>query len=199
MAKRVPQQAPVAVQASEINPEDLKAKIESILYCIPDGVTVEKLSARLGLSQHGTVKEVLAQMEQEFAGKRGIQLVTENGSWKFKVPDEHIQIVRDVAEPEFDKSITETLAYIAWRGGSRQCDVVRVRSNKAYNHIKLLIEKGFIESSKAGLSKWLEPTKKFYEYFKLQHGQKLDAGVVGDKIPVDVQRAIEAGMKALFG
>ncbi len=197
MAKRIPQ-APVAVQASEINPEDLKAKIESILYCIPDGVTVEKLGARLGLSQHGRVKEVLEGMQSEYTGKRGIQLVTENGIWKFKVPDEHIQIVKDVAEPEFDKSIMETLAYIAWRGGSRQCDVVRVRSNKAYNHIKLLVEKGFIESSKAGLSKWLEPTKKFYEYFKLQHGQKLDAGV-RDKTPVDVQRAIEAGMKALFG
>ncbi len=197
MAKRVPQ-APAAVQASEINPEDLKAKIESILYCIPAGVTAEKLSERLGISQQARVKSILESMQSEYAGKRGIQLVTENGAWKFKVPDEHIQIVKDVAEPEFDKSVTETLAYIAWRNGSRQCDVVRVRSNKAYNHIKLLIEKGFIESSKAGLSKWLEPTKKFYEYFHLQQGQKLDAGI-SNKTPADVQRAIEAGMKALFG
>ena len=197
MAKPKFPASPAAIE-QDFNPEDLKAKIESILYCIPDGVAVEKLGARLGLSQHGKIKEVLEQMQSEYAGKRGIQLVAENGAWKFKVPDEHIQMVRDVAEPEFDKSITETLAYIAWRGGSRQCDVVRVRSNKAYNHIKLLIEKGFIESSKAGLSKWLEPTKKFYEYFKLQQGQKLDAGI-GEKTPVDVQRAIEAGMKALFG
>jgi segregation and condensation protein B len=197
MAKKIIPAQPATVE-QEFNPEDLRAKIESILYCIPDGVAVEKLGERLGLSQHGKVKAVLLQMQQEYASKRGIQVVNENNIWKFKVPDEHIQIVKDVAEPEFDKSVVETLAYIAWRGGSRQCDVVRVRSNKAYNHIKLLIEKGFIESSKAGLSKWLEPTKKFYEYFKLQQGQKLDAGI-GEKTPVDVQRAIEAGMKALFG
>lgn len=198
MAKsKVPQQiAEVQTAGDTISDEELKAKIESILYCIPDGVTIDKLGEKLAIIHRGRIKEVLEQMRSEYAGRRGIQLVSESNMWKFKVPDEHIQIVRDVAEPEFDKSVLETLAYIAWRSGSRQCDVVRVRSNKAYNHIKLLIEKGFIESSKAGLSKWLEPTKKFYEYFKLQHGQKLETPNVSSTNPDEI---IAAGMKALFG
>ncbi len=198
MAKpKVPKQiAEVRTAGDEIGDEDLKAKIESILYCIPDGVTIDKLGERLAIIQRGRIKEVLEQMQSEYAGRRGIQLVSENNMWKFKVPDEHISIIRDVAEPEFDKSVLETLAYIAWRSGSRQCDVVRVRSNKAYNHIKLLIEKGFIESSKAGLSKWLEPTKKFYEYFKLQQGQKLETPNVSSTNPDEI---IAAGLKALFG
>ncbi|MBI4095387.1 MAG: SMC-Scp complex subunit ScpB [DPANN group archaeon] len=198
MAKqKVPQQV-ADVQASEdINEEELKARLEAILYCIPDGVTIEKLGERLGIAQRGKIKDILVQIQNERAGKRGVQLVNESNLWKFKVPDEYMPIVKDIATPELEKSVLETLAYVAWRGGSRQCDVVRVRSNKAYNHIKLLIEKGFIESSKAGLSKWLEPTKKFYEYFKLQQGQKLE--VPGGLNESNADEVIAAGMKALFG
>lgn len=195
--QKVPQQvAEIQATGDELSNEELKARIEAILYCIPDGVTIDKLGEKLGVIQRGKIKAVLIQVQQEYAGKRGIQLVNDSNLWKFKVPDEFIPVVKNIAEPEFDKSVLETLAYIAWRSGSRQCDVVRVRSNKAYSHIKLLIEKGFIESSKAGLSKWLEPTKKFYEYFKLQHGQKLEVPGLNE---ANADEIIAAGLKALFG
>ncbi len=180
----------------EISSEELKARIEAILYCVTDGVTIEKLGEKLSVIQRGKIKDILLELQKEHEGKHGVQLVNDNNAWKFKVRDEYIPVIKDVAEPEFDKSVLETLAYIAWRSGSRQCDVVRVRSNKAYNHIKLLIEKGFVESSKAGLSKWLEPTKKFYEYFKLQQGQKLEVPGLAE---AGTNEIIEAGMKVLFG
>ncbi len=182
-----------AQQAGE-SPQAIKAKIESILFCVPQGVSVDTLAKKINFP-HETVRNILVELQKDFESRPGLKIVFEDNLWKFKIPDENIQLVKDVAEPEIDKSILETLAYIGWRGGSRQCDVVRVRSNKAYAHIKYLVEKGFIESSKSGLSKWLQPTKKFYEYFSIQQGQKLP---VEEKPATNVPEDISAAMNALF-
>ncbi len=169
---------------------EVKAKIESVIYCVPDGVTVDALANKLNLGLKGDVLKILEDLQADYEKKTvGIRLVQDGERWKFSIPAEHISLVLDAALPEFDRSILETLAYIGWRGGSRQCDVVRVRSNKAYKHIKLLIEKGFIESSKSGLSKWLQPTKKFYEYFNIKSNQKLP-------IPKEVEEKLEEAEKA---
>lgn len=162
----------------------LKAKIESILFCIPEGVTVDILANKLNLGMKDDIKKHLEKIKQDRDSGPGIKLVQDGEFWKFRIPDEHTDLVREAAIPEFDLSVMETLAYIAWRNGSRQCDVVRVRSNKAYNHIKLLREKGFIESHKSGLSKWLQPTRKFYEYFKVNPGEKLP-------VPEEVEKRLE--------
>ena len=169
---------------------EIKAKIESVIYCVPDGVTIDALANKLNLGLKAHVDKLLRELQKEYEIRKGsIQLIQDGSRWKFSIPNEHTSLVLDAALPEFDKSILETLAYIGWRGGSRQCDVVRVRSNKAYNHIKLLIEKGFIESHKSGLSKWLQPTKKFYEYFNVKSNQKLP-------IPKEVEEKLVEGEKA---
>ena len=167
----------------------IRAKIESILFVIPEGVSIEVLANKLNLGLKDEVRKHLEKMKAEYDAKQGIKLVQDGDLWRFKIPDEHTELVREAATPEFDISILETLAYIAWRNGSRQCDVVRVRSNKAYNHIKLLREKGFIESHKSGLSKWLQPTRKFYEYFKINPGEKL-------AVPEEVEKRLEEAEKS---
>lgn len=177
-----------AIENEEI--KVLKAKIESILFCIPEGVTVDLLAHKVNMAGTAAIQWALSELQKDYETKGGLKIFSDDkGVWKFKVPDEHIPIVQEAAEPEFDRAVIETLAYIAWRNGSRQCDVVRVRGNKAYNHIKLLKEREFIESHKSGLSKWLEPTKKFYEYFHLKQGEKLP-------VPEEVVKAAEEAEKA---
>jgi len=155
--------------------EDIKAKIEAILFCLPQGISTRTLAQKLNLGSTGRVKNVLRELQEEYAARRaGLEIVEEGGLWKFKVPDKFLDLIKDAAEPEFEMAVLETLAYIAYRRGARQCDVVRVRSNKAYGHIRELIERGFLTAEKSGLSKFLRPTKKFYEYFQLKPGQKIE-------------------------
>lgn len=170
---------------------ELKAKIESVLFCIPEGVTADLLAHKVNMSSKEKIQSALSELQKDYEMREGgLKIISdEKGVWRFKVPDEHIPFIQTAAEPEFDRAVLETLAYIAWRGGSRQCDVVRVRGNKAYNHIKLLKEKGFIESHRSGLSKWLELTKKFNEYFNLKQGEKLP-------VPEDVEKIAEETEKA---
>ena len=117
---------------------ELKAKIESILFCIPEGITIDLLAHKVNMAGTSAIQWALSELQKDYES-RGLKIICDDkGVWKFKVPDEHIPIVQEAAEPEFDTAVLETLAYIAWRNGSRQCDVVRVRGNKAYNHIRLL-------------------------------------------------------------
>ena len=103
-----------------------------------------------------------------------LKIINQDSTWRMAVKDEHIETVQDVAQPEISKAVLETLAYIAHKKSIRQADVVRIRSNKAYGHIKELVENGFLESKKDGASKKLCPTRKFYEYFKLTEDQPLE-------------------------
>jgi len=154
---------------------ELKSKIEALLYCVPDGLTAIKISETVKIKDLALIHAALIDLQQDYSSRpSGIKVVKENETWKFAVQDEHSEVIREAAEPELDKGTIETLAYIAWRGGSRQCDVVRVRSNKAYRHINVLLEQEFIESEKTGLTKFLTLTKKFYRYFNLKDGQKLE-------------------------
>ena len=46
--------------------EELKAKIEAILYCLPDGITTKKLATTLGIGSTGHVKVVLAELKKDY-------------------------------------------------------------------------------------------------------------------------------------
>jgi len=152
--------------------EDLKKKIEAVLFCVPEGMHVKTLSRKIGVGSIGQVKKILEKMQEEFFN-RGINLVEENKKWKFKVRGEYSDLVKEAAIPEMNKAVLQTLAYIAWKKEITQNEVAKFRSNKAYNHIKKLKKRGFVESKKKGKTELVFPTKKFYEYFKISQDQEL--------------------------
>ena len=72
---------------------------------------------------------------------------------------------------ELDKSTIETLAIIAWKNPILQSDVVKIRGNKTYEHMKALIENDFVTTTPTGLSKTIRLTPKFYQYFDTNKGK----------------------------
>ncbi len=155
--------------------DESKAKIEAILYCITHGVSARKIATTLNIGSPGFVKRILNEMQQEYENRgAGIRIVEKNGEWKFEVKEEYLNYVKEAAEPEIEKSVLETLGYIAWRKKILQSSLIKARSNKAYAHVKKLVELGFISAEPHGQTKRLKPTKKFYEYFKLKEGEKIE-------------------------
>ena len=154
--------------------EELKSKIEAILYCTPQGMNLDKIAKAIGIGSKGHVKTVIKSLQEDFDQREsGLRIIEEDGLWKMRIRDEHVDLVKEAAKPELEKAVLETLAYIAHRKKVSQASVVKTRSNKAYEHIKELEEKGFIESKKDKKTKNLSPTKKFYDYFELKE-EKLE-------------------------
>lgn len=155
--------------------EEVKNKIEAILYCVPEGVSTRKLASMLGIGSVGYVKKALEGLQTEYKeANRGFQMVEEDTVWRFIVKQEYLDLVKEAAKPELPSAVLETLAYIAKEGKIKQSELIKKRTNKAYDHVKELKNVGFVEISRKGRTNVLSLTKKFYDYFQLQEGEKLN-------------------------
>jgi seryl-tRNA synthetase len=84
----------------------------------------------------------------------------------------------------------ETLAVIAWKYPVLQADVVKIRHNKAYDHLRQLEELGFIMRVKFGRTNKLTLTQKFFEYFDLptkEQAKEVFKNIVPEKIKEKVE------------
>ena len=86
-------------------------------------------------------------------------------------PEYDTHVSHMAAAPELHKGIMKTLAFIAYKQPVRQSEVIGFRNSKAYEHIKLLREKGFVRKEKKGITYLLYTTPKFKEYFGGQMSQ----------------------------
>ncbi len=139
-----------------------KAVIEALLFALPEA-TVEELSKQSGIPKK-KVEEALEELKEDYKN-RGIRLIEEGGKWKFT-------IIQDAAEkvklpPEFPKSLVETMAVIAANRPIKQSDVIKIRGNRAYEHIKRLENLGFISTERKGNTLIIDLTDKFFEYFSI--------------------------------
>lgn len=153
---------------------ELKNQIEAILFAAGKKVTYEELS-KLCNVQISEIKNALQEMKTEYEQKNSSLLLTEESDgWKLTVREKYLPIVQKMLpETELPKSILETLAVIAWRHPALQSEIIKIRTNKAYEHIKELEERGFITKEKKGRSYLIKVTSKFHEYFEIPNKEKL--------------------------
>lgn len=156
--------------------DELKSKIEAVLFCCSNGISARKLASLCGIGSAGHVKAMLQSLAEDYNARgAGLEIVETDKLWRMRIAPTHSDLVRESAKPDMDTSVLETLAYIAWKGSIRQSELVKARSNKAYDHISELLKQGFIEKVKRGSTFTVKPSKKFYEYFDVKEGEKLDS------------------------
>ena len=88
--------------------------------------------------------------------------------WKLTIKDQYIDVAKEIGiETELTKTVMETLAVIAYKNPVLQSDVIKVRTNKAYDHLKELEETGYIQRERYGRTRKIKLTQKFFDYFDL--------------------------------
>jgi len=153
-----------------------KALVEAALFVADRPLSLRRLAQVLGLSEEavGRLLQVLA--EELSAPDRGLELVQEGGGYVLRVKPELAETVRplapgqDIAEP-----VLRTLAVIAYQGPILQSEVVRLRGQRAYSHIRELIERGFVQAVEEGQTKRLSVTKDLLSYFNVKSEEELRA------------------------
>jgi len=73
---------------------------------------------------------------------------------------------------EFSKAEQETLAIIAFKQPIKQSIIIKIRGNKAYDHIKRFTELGLLKKKKTGHTYELKLNDDFYDYFNISEEQK---------------------------
>ena len=96
-----------------------------------------------------------------------LQIVNKNNLYKMDVKIEYNDIINRLAtgRSEFTKAEKETLAIIAYKQPIKQSVVIKIRGNKAYDHIKKYVDLSLIKKKKLGHTNELTLSDEFYDYF----------------------------------
>ena len=147
---------------------ELKQKIEAILFSAGKEVKLQELS-QLCRASGDEIKKAISEIKQQYESSPSIMVVEEGDAWKLAVRESHLSLVRKVVrQTELSKTLIETLAVVAWKAPVLQSEVIKIRTKKAYEHIKLLEEKSFITRKKHGRTQLIALAQKFYDYFDLK-------------------------------
>ena len=147
---------------------EIKKRVEALLFSSGKRMNVEEI-ARICNSKAEEVKKALAELKKEYDEKdTSLVLIQDDDFWKLTVHEQYFPIVQKVVtETELSKTILETLAVIAFKYPILQSDLIKIRTNKAYDHLLGLEESGYITRQKHGRTKLIKLTERFFEYFDL--------------------------------
>ena len=153
---------------AELKKASVKSKVEAVLFSVGHRISLDEIS-RLCRSRKEDVLAALKELQKEYDDKQSsLMLVEEGDFWKFAVRDHFIPIVRKiVTETELSKSILATLAVIAFKYPILQSDLIKIRTNKAYDHLVELEKSGYISRQKHSRTNLIKLTEKFFKYFDL--------------------------------
>jgi len=150
--------------------EALKSKIEAILFSIGRKISIDELMKMIKEKDKGKVVASLLELKKGYNDdqNKSLMILQDGDDWKLTIKDQYIDVAKEIGvETELKKSVMETLAVIAYKTPAMQSEIIKVRTNKAYDHLKELEELGYILREKHGRTKKIKLTEKFFEYFDL--------------------------------
>jgi len=167
-------------------------KVEALLFSSGRKMSEDKLSKLTGIRPE-QVKKALEELKRKHEGEDSpLVLFNEGDSWKLMTKEKYLSLIQNiVSETELDKSLMETLAVIAWKYPILQADVIRLRNNKAYDHLRELEEAGFIARDKHGRTRTIKLTPKFFEYFDLPPSKAKTQDAFKEIVPQGIREGIE--------
>ncbi|MBI4449278.1 SMC-Scp complex subunit ScpB [Candidatus Woesearchaeota archaeon] len=146
---------------------ELKKKIESVLFAVGKKMDVAEIAKLVGSRDLEAVKQGLNELKFDYEqSDRSISVQNDGDFWKLGVRDRYTPVISKIlTQTELTKSVMETLAVIAYKAPLMQSDVIKIRTNKAYDHLVELEKLGYITRKKKGRTKEISLAQKFFEYF----------------------------------
>ena len=148
--------------------QEAQGKTEAALFISGKFLSLQDLIMLTDLNPI-MLKEILHRLEKKYA-QGAIILINKNQNYKMDVAEKYHYLINKLATgaAEFTKSEQETLAVLAYKQPIKQSVVIKIRGNKAYDHIHKFRELGLVKAKKQGHTYILELSEDFYEYFHVQ-------------------------------
>ncbi|MBU1204088.1 MAG: SMC-Scp complex subunit ScpB [Nanoarchaeota archaeon] len=154
-------------QESPIPNQQLKNQVEAVLFTLGRFASPEEIAEFCKISSIESIKQAIGELIQEYQNKDSALEMTEQGNkYKLNIRKQYLHLTTKLLkDTELDRPTQETLALIAYKNPVFQSKIVHMRGNKAYDHIAKLKELEFVSSEKAGRTRLLKTTSRFYDYF----------------------------------
>lgn len=151
-------------------------KIEAALFISARYLSIQELVEFTDINPL-LLKELIVKLRSlYFKRDSAIEILEKNSLWKMNVKEEYSKMTNKFAtgSAEFSKAEQETLAVIAYKQPVKQSIIIKIRGNKAYDHIKHFVEIGLLRAKKMGRTKELTLSEEFYEYFNLTKSKEIE-------------------------
>ncbi len=147
--------------------QDDKNKVETVLFTTGKFLNLDEISKLSGIGSVGYLKELLEGLKKDYEARNGsLEIIGQGEKWKINIRKEYMYLTENLlTDAELDRPTQETLAVIAYKNPAQQHEIIKIRGNKAYDHIGILKELDFVTSEPSGRSRLLKLTQKFYDYF----------------------------------
>ncbi len=148
---------------------DSKKLVEAILFMSQNAISVAEIAKASGIASPGHIKSTLDQLISEYGTKdTSLMIYSIADKYMFGLKEPYSSKVSSLANgPDLSRGALRILAYISKNEDIVQSQVIKIFGTSAYDYIKELTEKEFIETKKAGRSKKISTTPKFKEYFNV--------------------------------
>ena len=146
-------------------------KIEAVLYLKGKPVSKKTIS-ELTNSDINSVSEAIKQLSDKYShSSSALEIISNNSLISLELKHSLNEYVEDLLPAELRTAVLRTLAIIAIKKKILQSDLIILRGSSAYDHIKELIEKKFINKRKQkdGRSYWLSLSEKFFQTFAVSN------------------------------
>jgi len=153
--------------------EDLK-KLEAVFFVSARFLNMQELISLTDLNPI-ILEELIEKLQEKYDSQdSAIEILEKNKMWKMDVRPQYYNIINKLAggRSEFSKAEQETLGIIAFKQPIKQSVIIKIRGNKAYDHIKLFVDQGLIKKKKIGHTHELSLSDDFYDYFTFQEADR---------------------------
>ena len=155
-----------SLMRSSMSTRDAHRVMIAALFMSTKAVSLDELSKISGVSILEARKHASEMIDQFNRKNDAIEIVEDVGGYRMKVRAPYDEKVSHLAgSGELSPAELKTLAFIAYKQPLIQSQLVQVRSNTAYDHLQVLLEKGFVSREPKGRTYILRTTRKFSEYF----------------------------------
>jgi segregation and condensation protein B len=147
----------------------LASKIEAILYLKAQPLPIPKI-AEYAQSDRDAVEEGLIELMESYSHRESaLEVVETPEGYCLQLRETFHSLVQTLIPVDLGVGALRTLAAIALKGSISQTDLIELRGSGAYDHVKELVELGFVRKKRQveGRSYWLQVSDKFYQYFQV--------------------------------
>jgi len=163
-----------AQEMDESSENENVKKVEAALFISARYLSLQELVMLTDINPL-MIKEILEKLIEKYNDNSGIEIIEKSAGWKMDVRQEYVSMINKLAtgSAEFSKAEQETLAVIAYKQPVKQSVIIKIRGNKAYDHIKNFVNINLVQAKKFGRTRELRLSDDFFEYFHLRNPEKI--------------------------
>lgn len=139
--------------------------VEAALFSAGKPLNVDEIAQATKLKPE-EIKAALAELHTDYANREtALEVVKSGTKWAMAVRTAFSESTKMLAPPEIPRKVLKTLALVAFHQPIKQSDLKDMVGGAVYDHVHELHERGLVTARQEGITKILQTTERFAEYF----------------------------------